>query len=161
RAERADKAGDRTPTASNGGTQRRGPESNPDGQERPAASLATPVAGEPVSKERRQAPRSAPLRSNQLVTNRDWMIPIECTADALVLPLTGQRIAITALPRGEGKRNPLSAAVHQLTARRQAGVRPGEPPYRPQIRFRVQPDGLRSYYLAYPALEGLRVPMSR
>jgi hypothetical protein len=29
------------------------------------------------------------------------------------------------------------------------------------IRFRVRPDGLRSYYLAYPALEALHVPMSR
>ena len=49
----------------------------------------------------------------------------------------------------------------QGIARHQASVRPGEPPYRPQIRFRVRPDGLRSYYLAYPALESLRVPMSR
>ena len=29
------------------------------------------------------------------------------------------------------------------------------------IRFRVWPDGLRSYYLAYPALEALQVPMTR
>ena len=29
------------------------------------------------------------------------------------------------------------------------------------IRFRVRPDGLRAYYLAYPVLEALRVPMTR
>jgi hypothetical protein len=48
-----------------------------------------------------------------------------------------------------------------MIVRRQSTVRPGEPPYRPMIRFRVRPDGLRSYYLAYPALEALHVPMSR
>ena len=32
-------------------------------------------------------------------------------------------------------------------------VRPGEPPYRPLIRLIVRPDGLRSYYLAFPALD--------
>ena len=48
-----------------------------------------------------------------------------------------------------------------MIARRQATVRPGEPPYRPMIRFRVLPDGLRTYHLAYPALEALHVPMTR
>ena len=37
----------------------------------------------------------------------------------------------------------------------------GELPYQPRIRFLVRPEGLRSYYLAYPALESLRVPMAR
>ena len=31
----------------------------------------------------------------------------------------------------------------------------------PRIRFLVRPEGLRSYYLAYPVLDGLRVPMAR
>jgi hypothetical protein len=55
----------------------------------------------------------------------------------------------------------LAKAVQQLIDRRQATVRPGDPPYRPMIRFRVRPDGLRAYYMAYPALEGLHVPMTR
>src|SRR5436305_1621069 len=40
-------------------------------------------------------------------------------------------------------------------------VRQGEPPYRPLVRFRVHPDGVRSYYFAYPLVEILGVPMSR
>ena len=48
-----------------------------------------------------------------------------------------------------------------MVARRQASVRPGEAPYRPQLRFLVRPDGLRSFHLAYPALESLRLPMTR
>ena len=48
-----------------------------------------------------------------------------------------------------------------LVDRRQASVRPGEPPYRPLLRFQVHPDGLRGYYFAYPLLERLRIPMSR
>jgi hypothetical protein len=96
-----------------------------------------------------------------LIGNRDWIIPIECTADALVLSSSGQRIAIAELSRGANGSNPLLESVQRMIARRQATVRPGEPPYRPMIRFRVRPDGLRSYYLAYPALEALQVPMSR
>ena len=48
-----------------------------------------------------------------------------------------------------------------MIARRQGTVRPGEPPYRPQVRLLVRPDGLRTYYLAYPLLESLQVPMTR
>jgi hypothetical protein len=51
--------------------------------------------------------------------------------------------------------------VQKIIARRQATIRQGEMPFRPIIRFRVHPDGLRAYYLAYPALESLGVPMSR
>ena len=40
-------------------------------------------------------------------------------------------------------------------------VRPGEAPYHPMIRFQIRPDGLRSYYVVYPLLEGLGVPMTR
>jgi hypothetical protein len=62
---------------------------------------------------------------------------------------------------GNGADNPLLRAVWQLIERRQATVRPGEPPYRPLIRFLVHPDGLRTYFLAWPALESLHIPMSR
>jgi hypothetical protein len=63
--------------------------------------------------------------------------------------------------QGEPGTDQLRRAVHQLIARRQATVRPGESPYRPLIRFLVRPDGLRTYHLAFPALESLRVPMAR
>jgi hypothetical protein len=96
-----------------------------------------------------------------LVGNRDWIIPIECTAEALVLHPSGQRVATAELSKADRTQNVLLETLQRMIARRQATVRPGEPPYRPMIRFRVWPDGLRSYYLAYPALEALRVPMSR
>jgi hypothetical protein len=48
-----------------------------------------------------------------------------------------------------------------MIERRQATVRTGESPYRPQIRFMVFPDGFRAYYLAYPALETLGLTMTR
>ena len=31
----------------------------------------------------------------------------------------------------------------------------------PQIRFLVRPDGLRAYFLAYPELASLQLPMTR
>jgi hypothetical protein len=105
--------------------------------------------------------RGTSARPGPLVGNRDWIIPIECTADALVVFPSGQRIAIAQLVTGQAGRNPLVEIIQQMVARRQATVRPGEPPYRPMIRFRVRPDGLRSYHLAYPALEVLQLPMTR
>ena len=60
-----------------------------------------------------------------------------------------------------GAKNPLEQAVRQLIDRRQATVQPGDFPYRPQIRFLIRPDGLQSYYLAYPVLAPLNVPMMR
>jgi hypothetical protein len=125
----------------------------------PAASLVAPVPGLPAAPAPNPA-RPVPPRPG-LFTNRDWVVPLECTAGGLVLTLTGQRFPLAALARREGDNNPLKLAVQQLIARRQMSVRPGEPPYRPQIRFRVWPDGLRAYHLAYPALEALHVPMSR
>ncbi len=123
------------------------------------------IAGDPVAAlTPRGAPkkpvRATPSWPGLLNANRDWIIPIECTADSLLLS-SGPRIATAALAQGDSGNNALLVAVQQLIARRQATVRPGEQPYRPMIRFRVRPDGLRSYYLAYPALEALRLPMTR
>jgi hypothetical protein len=73
----------------------------------------------------------------------------------------GRRIAASDLNGTAQANNSLLQAVQSLIVRRQAMVRPGEPPYRPVIRFLVHPDGLRTYYLAYPALESLQVSMIR
>ncbi|HXG09168.1 MAG TPA: hypothetical protein VNK04_05205 [Gemmataceae bacterium] len=101
-----------------------------------------------------------PPRPIRLSGNRDLIIQVECTAGAVVLHPTRLRIPTTALtPRGDA--NPLVQAVRQMITRRQASVRPGETPYRPQVRFLVRPDGLRAFHLAYPALEALRLPMTR
>ena len=55
----------------------------------------------------------------------------------------------------------ISSLVKNLIARRQSSVQPGEPPYRPQVRFQVSREGLRTYYHVYPLIEPLRLPMTR
>jgi hypothetical protein len=55
----------------------------------------------------------------------------------------------------------LLAQVEQMIARRQSMVRPGEPPYRPQLRFLVRPDGLRSFHETYPVFNNLPVRKTR
>jgi hypothetical protein len=104
--------------------------------------------------------RALPPRPRSVYGNRDWVIGVECRGDAVVLLSTGATLPLATLYQTSGT-HPLQEAVRQMIARRQASVRPGEPPYKPQIRFLVRPNGFRTYYLAYPALEGLQVPMSR
>jgi hypothetical protein len=48
-----------------------------------------------------------------------------------------------------------------MIARRQSSVKPGEPPYRPQVRFLVRPDGLLALHRAYPGLEPIHIAMTR
>ena len=36
-----------------------------------------------------------------------------------------------------------------------------EPPFRPQVHFLVRPENLRTYHLAFPALDALPVPKVR
>jgi hypothetical protein len=115
----------------------------------------------PMKDKARKPPRGLVVHPGLFINNRDWVIPIECRGDAVIILPAGQQIATAALRSTAGGSNPLLELIQTMIARRQATVRPGEPPYRPMIRFRVRPDGLRSYYLAYPALESLGVPMSR
>ncbi|MGE3809454.1 MAG: hypothetical protein AB7K24_32725, partial [Gemmataceae bacterium] len=91
--------------------------------------------------------------------NRDWYIPIECTPDGVLVHNTGQRIALADLMRYDD--NPLTKAVIDLIAKRQKTVPDGAAPWKPQIRFLVSSKGLRAYYLAYPRLEELNIPMLR
>jgi hypothetical protein len=132
-----------------------GPASSADSGEGPNIPGISPLPIPAVADKPRQPPRPVPRFGN-----RDWFIYIECRADVLILIPTGQPIAAADLHPGQPD-DPLLSAVRQLIARRQASVRPGEPPYRPLIRFRVQRDGLRSYFLAYPALESLHLPLAR
>jgi len=104
--------------------------------------------------------RPSVARPGILGANRDWIIPIECRADGVML--VPGRVAFGADRLTDQRAdNPLATAVRQLIERRQAGVLAGEPLYRPLIRFLVRPDGLRSYYMAYPLLEALHIPMAR
>ena len=54
--------------------------------------------------------------------------------------------------------NPLLLCVQQLIDRKQATVRTGDAPYRPEVRFLVHPDADRTYHLAYPMLDALAAP---
>ena len=96
----------------------------------------------------------------RLTGNRDYVITVECTADGVLVQATGLRLSTASLATPEGD-SAFQQAVRQLIERRQASVRPGEVPYRPQIRFLVRPDGLRSYFTAYPILQSLQIPMTR
>jgi hypothetical protein len=109
------------------------------------------------------APRRTrpPLPLSRLLGNRDWPIAVECQADAVVVRAAGLRVPGVALNPGDPDASHLVEGVRKLIADRQATLRPGEPPYRPILRFQVHREGLRVYYLAYPLLEGLRLPMTR
>jgi hypothetical protein len=93
--------------------------------------------------------------------NRDFIIVLECTADAVLVQPWGTRFPLATLPNKPGPDVAMVRSVQQRIAQRQASVRPGEPPYRPLIRFKVRPEGLRAYYQAYPLLEPLGIPMTR
>jgi len=97
----------------------------------------------------------------RILGNRDWLIYLECNGEGVVLKQGNQKFSVAALSAPTKGDHPLVQAVRQIVDRRQATVRPGEPPYRPLLRFQIQPDGLRAYYLAYPLLDSLRLPMTR
>jgi hypothetical protein len=98
-------------------------------------------------------------RTRPLNINRDWPIPVECQADGVLVRSNLQHFSLAELARATN--NPLLQSVDQLIARRQARVPEGEPPYRPLIQFRVHAGGMRAYYLAYPVLGRLNIPMTR
>jgi hypothetical protein len=110
----------------------------------------------------KSSPRRAPTPGPSIArryTNRDFEIVLECTADAVVF--WGTRFPLSALPDKPGPNIPLVRAVQHQIDQRQAHVRPGEPPYRVIVRFKVQPEGLRAYYQAYPLFAPLGLPMIR
>ncbi len=115
----------------------------------------------PGSEGRPDRTPSPPKRPARVNGGREWVIPIECTSEGVVVPAGGsQKISVATLQRSEGAAA-LRQAVKTMIDRRQATVRPGEIPYQPQIRLLVRPEGLRAYYFAFPALETLQVPMTR
>jgi hypothetical protein len=123
-----------------------------------SAALPTPFGSSQSRRRGGAKPEASPLILNR---SRDWVITIDCRARALTIAGAEEPIPVTALSWAETENNPLLARIQRIIARRQATVAPGDIPYRPLIRFRVHSDGVRAYYLAYPALEPLQVPMSR
>jgi hypothetical protein len=97
------------------------------------------------------------LRPARLSGNRDWIVFVECKTEGIVVYPTHLLIPASALGRASGS-NPLLQSVQQLIDRKQATVRPGDAPYRPEVRFLVHPDAGRTYHLAYPTLDALAAP---
>jgi hypothetical protein len=122
-------------------------------EQAPGPGAQGPVLSTPFARTPEPAPRLP-----RLTGGRDWIIPIECSAKAVVLYPLKLQFPTDKLSQ-EGDR--LRQQVQQMISRRQASVRPGEPPYRPQIRLLVRPDASGTYYRAYPLLESLGVIMTR
>jgi hypothetical protein len=107
------------------------------------------------------AAKPGPPPLGRLLGSRDWIIYIECHAEGIVLKYGNKRFALEALSAPPSGEHELAAMVRMMIARKQATLGAGEPPYRPMVRFQVWPDGLRAYYLTYPLLMPLRIPMAR
>jgi len=94
----------------------------------------------------------------------EWNIFIECTSDHVIVYPGGLRVPASSLGgHGNGSQS-LLKAIQQIIARRQAVIASSETDAStqpPQIRFLLRPDGLRTYFLAYPELGPLHLPMTR
>jgi hypothetical protein len=99
-----------------------------------------------------------PLRIARLNGDRDYVIFIECRADGVVLYPSRQAYSAQQLARGD---QALVQAVQKMIERRQSLVRPGELPFRPQVRYLIHPDSIRTYHTTYPVLNALGVPQTR
>jgi hypothetical protein len=148
-----------TPTSKNVPYGRGGPPGASAGAaDSPPRASAADLSGGPFLASRARPRPATPL--GLLLGSRDWYIAIECGADGVTVLATGQHFRVADL-RPTAAMHPLVQDVCQLIDRRQASVRPGEPPWRPILRYRVEPDGLRSYYAANALLTVLRLPASR
>jgi hypothetical protein len=103
--------------------------------------------------------RPPSLRAARLHGDRDYLIFVECRPDAVVLYPSQKEFPLAALKAGPN--NPLVQAVQQMIERKQSGVRPGELPYRPQVRFLVRPESLQTFHLTYPLFDPLPVAKTR
>lgn len=98
---------------------------------------------------------------SRLIGNRDFIVTVECSDKGVVVLPRGKDFPLAQLRQKATRDNVLAREVRDLIAHRQATVAAGEPPYRPEIRFRIRPEGRRTFYVAYPLLEDLGVSMSR
>jgi hypothetical protein len=127
----------------------------------PADPLDRPLPalfGGTSPKKANKAPAPSPL--SKMLGNKDFIITIDCYADRVTV-FPGSAPFRWTSANTQATDQALAQFVANLIERRQASVRPGEPPYRPLIRFQVSAEGLRSYYHVYPLLERLGVPMTR
>jgi hypothetical protein len=109
--------------------------------------------------------RSEPSTIVHRYVRREWNIFVECKADQVVVYPGGTQVPTTSLGGARQVGNqPLLQAIQQMMARRQAVMAStdlNQDAQAPQIRFLVRPDGLRAYFLAFPELSPLKLPMTR
>jgi hypothetical protein len=127
--------------------------------------ISTAAPADPLDHLRGPAPRKKTVQPLALGSrfwdsNRDWIIAIECRSDGLIITPTREWVPLDSILAGGGDTQ-LVEKMRKMIDRRQATVPEGEEPFRPIIRFRVWPSGLRSYYMCYPMLEALHLPMVR
>ena len=122
-------------------------QSNSEAQD-PTARIAAPLPE--LGPRKTQAP--TPLRAARLFADRDWVIFVECKFEEILVHPNRLVIPTSLLASDEGVKR-FVQEIEKIIQRKQSTVRPGEPPYRPEVRFLVWPDGLRPYHLSYPALQ--------
>jgi hypothetical protein len=93
----------------------------------------------------------------RITGNRDFVMTVECYEHKVSLSPPGKTFDLNDADAVEQ----LANLMKSLVAGRQRTVRAGEPPYRPVVHFRVQPDGRRTYYSVYPRIADFGYPMSR
>ena len=122
-------------------------QSNSDAQD-PTASIAAPLP----ELGPRKSSTPAPLRAARLFADRDWVIYVECKFEEILVHPNRLVIPTSLLASEEGVKR-FVQEIEKMITRKQSTVRAGEPPYRPEVRFLVWPDGLKPYHLSYPALQ--------
>jgi hypothetical protein len=145
-----------TPGAVAGGGE--GQSGEPPGEADPLALKFPPNMPRP--KDTPQVVRKPPPPLGRLIANRDYQIVVKCLADRVEVTPGGLDFDMSDRNEADVDRD-LTTSVRKLSERRQAAVRPGETPYRVNVRFQVHPEGLRTYLRVYPLMESLNLPMSR
>ena len=130
-------------------------QSNSDAQD-PTARIAAPLP----ELGPRKSSTPAPLRAARLFADRDWVIYVECKFEEILVHPNRLVIPTSLLASEEGIKR-FVQEIEKMITRKQSTVRAGEPPYRPEVRFLVWPDGLRPYHLSYPALQSAGIKQTR
>ena len=130
-------------------------QSNSDAKD-PTARIAAPLP----ELGPRKSSTPAPLRAARLFADRDWVIYVECKFEEILVHPNRLVIPTNLLASEEGVKR-FVQEIEKMITRKQSTVRAGEPPYRPEVRFLVWPDGLRPYHLSYPALQSAGIKQKR
>ena len=130
-------------------------QSNSDAQD-PTARIAAPLPE--LGPRKNSTP--APLRAARLFADRDWIIYVECKFEEILVHPNRLVIPTSLLASEEGVKR-FVQEIEKMITRKQSTVRADEPPYRPEVRFLVWPDGLKPYHLSYPALQSAGIKQKR